>query len=91
MKTGPQRDAKGDFLPPQYRLESVPASSILAGQTILWAFGGRSQPCKVAWVDPEPLPMTRLLFMKLRPRDRRPTYVSIHPDTTVNRVEILRA
>ena len=55
------RDAAGDFRPPRYRLRSVPAADVVAGDAVSWNRRGRAEVCRVVEVERWPLAVCLLL------------------------------
>ena len=81
------RTAAGDFLPPQFRLDSVPAREIKVGDRVSWNVNGRAEVCEVfnavAGHD-------GVVLVTIRCSDGIEEGLTLRPDTTVNKVEVLR-
>lgn len=86
------RAADGGFLPPQYRLDSVPATALRGGDLVSWNLDGAAVVLSVLWVvDGSRLPSNVVcLALTKQGTTNLSWHGSLKPDTTVNRVEVLR-
>lgn len=90
--TAVPRDAAGGFLPPGFRLDSVPVADLDVGDLVSWNLDGRAVVLSVLWLvmgsvhtgGEVGLALTEPGETKLAWHGKLP------PDTTVNRVEVLR-
>ena len=82
------RAADGQFLPPQYRLDSVRAGDLKAGDVVSWNRYGRADVCRVRMASL--LPNGRMALVIEDPRYATGQLSVVHFDTTVNKVEVLR-
>jgi hypothetical protein len=80
------RTPTGEFLPPQFRFDSVPAAALRPGDRINWNYGGRANVCEVLKADGWP---DGVLFLLRTGRGEMLTAYA-KSDTTLNKVEVLR-
>lgn len=82
------RDAAGNFLPPQYRLDSVRAADLRPGDLVSWNWRGRAEVCRVH--QSCLLPNGRIVVYVQDPAAKCYRAEVVDFNTTVNRVEVLR-